>query len=120
MLGKTALQPVASASNGAGATTNSAWEDNTDSYETTIIGLFTNGGTGPTVGMAMNVFVADDSSGTNAQLFSTETAPVTAGASGNYQPVVLPTEIMFYRVQFTGNTGQAVTCQAQAWKVTSL
>lgn len=118
-LSKSTVVVQASASNSAGGTTNGSWIDNTASYGTTVIGKFTNA-SAPTLGVRQRIQVADDSSGTNAQDYTFEIAPTTASTSGNFQPVTLPPEILYYRTVYDSNTGQAVTVEAHAYKLTGV
>lgn len=118
-IAKSALQVLASTSNSAAGTTTGSWINNSDSYGTTVIGKFTNA-TAPTLGVRQRIQVADDGSGTNVVEFTAETAPTTGSTTGYFQPVVLPPEVMFYRAVYDSNTGQAVTVEARAWKLTGV
>lgn len=107
---KTAIQ--ASTSNGAGSTTTSSWFDFTAKYEARLAGRIVNA-SAPTLPCAMIVDLSPDN-GTTIYL----------GAGGQFQAAVTAsTEFdgafpdfagWFVRVRFTGNTGQAVTVQADA------
>lgn len=109
----TARAVVASASNSAGGTTNSSAQ--TVGYGVSGVAKITNGGTGPTVSCkAYLQFSADGTNWFGSMLVAdggttasavTERAYTVApgGAFGDWTN---------YRVQFTGNTGQAVTVQA--------
>ena len=120
-LSKSITQPQASASNAAAATTNSS--NITVNYGVSIIAQILNGGTGPTVGCNANLQVTTDGgttwitkdSRTAGTVASTNYAFVfdigVGGAGGDWATV---------RIQFTGNTGQAVTIQADASSTTSL
>jgi hypothetical protein len=120
-LSKSVTQPQASASNAAGATTNSS--SITVNYGVSIICQITNGGTGPTVGCTVNLQATTDGGTTwvtkDSKLAgTTNSASYTfvfdvgvGGAGGDWATV---------RVQFTGNTGQAVTVQADASSTTSV
>jgi hypothetical protein len=110
----------ASASNAAAATTTGSWIDLRDAYKAGILARVTNGGTGPTVGCTISIDLSPDNGTT-----------VYAGAGGSYLAGItastpysvdfpLPEETMYARVVFAGNTGQAVTVQADAVKLTGI
>jgi hypothetical protein len=120
-LSKSVTAPQASASNGAGSTTTSS--SITVNYGVSIIAQVLNGGTGPTIGCSVNLQATTDG-GTTWITMDSRTAGTTnganyafrfdlgvCGAGGDWATV---------RVQFTGNTGQAVTVQADASSTTSL
>lgn len=115
---KAARTVVASASNAAGATTRG-----TVDLRTALGGLLTlkitNGGTGPTVQCEGRVLVAHDTGAT----------PTAASAGADWKTVWrfgggttisavteqsfdFGPEVMHLEVEFTGNTGQAVTVEA--------
>ena len=115
----TAMQ--ASTSNAAGATTNSS--NVTIGYGASIIAQVTNGGTGPTVACNANLQVSTDG-GTTWLTRDSRTAGTAnstnytfvfdlgiGGAGGDWS---------IARVQFTANTGQAVTVQADAYSTTGI
>lgn len=119
-LTKTAQSVQASASNGAGSTTNSnAFDVN---YGVSGVAVVTNGGTGPTVGCDVVVQVSNDG-GTTWIEWSRQTAGTTSSATYRF-PFALGIgaggDWGKYRVQFTGNTGQAVTVQADAQTTANL
>lgn len=116
-LSKTARTIVASASNAAAGTTRGAID-----LETTYGGYLTlkmtNGATGPTVQCTANVLIAHNA-----------TLPATASAGADWKTIAsigggttnngvtefsIPIDhsIMALEVEFTGNTGQAVTVEA--------
>ncbi len=120
-LSKTVTAPQASASNAGGATTNSS--SITVGYGVSIIAQITNGATGPTIACSANLQVTTDA-GTTWITKDSRTAGTTnngvyafvfdigvAGAGGDWTTV---------RIQFTGNTAQTVTIQADASSTTSL
>jgi hypothetical protein len=120
-LTRSVTQPQASASNAAAGTTNSS--SITVNYGVSIEAQVTNGGSGPTVGCTVNLQATTDG-GTTWITIDSKLAGVVAnttysfrfdlgvcGAGGDWGTV---------RVQFTGNTGQAVTVQADASSTTSL
>lgn len=95
---------------GAGTTTGTA-VNLTAAYGALITGLITNGGTGPTVQAVAYVEVSGD--GTNWKQFAVFPGGVIANT---VTPIIcrVPPEVMYARVRVTGNTGQAVTCEAFA------
>ena len=112
----------ASASNGAGSTTNSS--NLTVGYGASIIARVTNGATGPTAGCTVNLQVTTDGGTTWVTALS-----VLAGTAGGTTYAFLFTlgvggesvgDWATARVQFTGNAAQAVTVQADASSTTSV
>lgn len=120
-LARTAV--VTSASNAAGGTTRGRL-DCTGIDGGILTYRITNGGTGPTVQCQANVLVAHKDSAmpaaasegtadTDWKLIATLGGGVTASAStrGSY---VFGPEVAYLEIEFTGNTGQAVTVEAHA------
>ena len=114
---KTARTLQASASNGAGATTNSSTWDLRTAFGGTLQGRITNGGTGPTVGCSMVTEISTD--GSAWRTYATQTAPTTNSAVTDFE-VILPRDVLYARATFTGNTGQAVTVEAYGHELTSI
>jgi hypothetical protein len=114
---KTSRTIQASASNAAGGTTNGTELDLSTKYGALVCGKITNGGTGPTVGCDMVVYVGE-STGTKRE-FSRQTAPTTNSAVTEFV-VEVPPGAMFVNVTFTGNTGQAVTVECYAQELTGI
>lgn len=108
----------ASASNGAGSTTNSSSIDLTTKIECDIRGMVTNGGTGPTVACNVKLQVSSDNSTWKDTPFQVAPAGTTNSAVGYFFFKGLRGG-QYYRVCFTGNTGQAVTVEAFCDYVTS-
>jgi hypothetical protein len=107
----------ASTTNGAGATTNGTELDLSTAYGALVCAKITNGGTGPTIGCDFVVYVGEGT-GTKRE-FSRQTAGLTN--SGVYEFVVeIPPAAMFINVTFTGNTGQTVTVECYAQKLTGI
>jgi hypothetical protein len=114
-LTKTAQAVQASTSNSAGGTTTSAAF--AINYGVSGVAVVTNGGTGPNNGCDFVIEVSNDG-GTTWFEWDRRTAPkddsavtripfgLGVGGSGG--------DMDKYRVKFTGNTGQAVTVQADA------
>lgn len=115
----------AGTSNSAGSTTRG-----TVSLSTALGGLLTvkvaNGATGPTVAATVNVLVAHNG-----------TAPTAASAGADWKTIAsvqhsttsnavgewffdIPATAMSVEVEVTGNTAQAVTCEAILSELTSL
>lgn len=106
---KTGTNVVSSQTSSAGSAqdaVNSGDISLTTSYGATISGKVTNGGTGPTLGCVVNIYVSRDP--TNYILFQTFTAGVAN--SGVYPFTVKVDEsVLHAKLGFGGNTGQAVT-----------
>ena len=110
----------ASVSNAAGATQTGSWVDLTAAYKASILAKITNGGTGPTVGCTISIDLSPDNgttiyAGAGGKFLAGVTASITYPAVFD-----LPEDAMYARVVFTGNTGQAVTVQADVTKLTGL
>lgn len=117
---------AAATSNAAGATTRG-----TVDQRTTIGGLLTvkvtNGATGPTIGAIINILVAHNggatptaaSAGTDWKTVYSLQHIITANAIGEWDYDV-PPGVMHLEVEITGNTGQAVTCEAFLSEITSV
>lgn len=122
---KTPRTVVASASNAASATTRG-----TVDLRTAGGGLLTmkvtNGGTGPTVACETRVLVAHNSGstptaaseGADWKTVAAHVATAIASAVHTFSYNV-PVGVMHLEVEFTGNTGQAVTVEAFLSEVTS-
>jgi hypothetical protein len=114
---KNARTLQSSASNAAGATTNGATWNLTTAFGGIITALITNGGTGPTVGCDFVVQVSTD--GAAWKEHTRQTAGLVAGAAYPFS-IDVPAGVMYARVQFAGNTGQAVTVEAFGHELTSI
>lgn len=102
---------AAGTSNAAGATATGTAVDLTTKYGALITGLLTNGGTGPTIAPTAYVEVSGDN--TNWKQFYAVGGDTTASSITPYS-CEIPPGVMYARVRVTGNTGQAVTCEAFA------
>lgn len=102
---------AAATSNAAAGTTTGTAVDLTTKYGALITGLLTNGGTGPTVAPTAYVEVSGDN--TNWKTFYTVGGDTTASSVTPFS-CQIPAPTMYARVRVTGNTGQAVTCEAFA------
>lgn len=106
-------------SNTAGSTTNSSTL--TIGYGISIVAKVTNGGTGPTVGCDVIIQVSHD--GATWQEWDRRTAGVTASTTYTFAfrlGIGDGGDWLDARVQFSGNTAQTVTVQADAESTTSL
>ncbi len=100
---------AAATSNAAAGTTTGTAVDLTVKYGGTITGLITNGGTGPTVQAVAYVEISGDN--TNWKELYQVGGGVVASTITPYSCEIAP-GILYARVRVTGNTGQAVTCEA--------
>lgn len=108
---------AAATSNAAGSTTTGTALDHTTAYGGVITAKLTNGGTGPTVAASVSVYVSGDN--TNFKLLAEVTGDTTA-SSVNEWAFDLPQGAMYSRVDVSGNTGQAVTCEAFCQELTTI
>lgn len=124
-LTKTPRTLVASGSNAAGATTRGTLDLRTAQGGLLTIKM-TNGATGPTVQCQANILAAHNSGATPAAA-SAGTDWKTLWSVGNGTAANNTTEqsmevgpgVMHLEVEFTGNTGQAVTVEAYLSEITS-
>jgi hypothetical protein len=86
----------------------------------------TNGGTGPTLQAVANVMIAHDSGATPAAgsagavwktIWSFGGGTAINGVTE--QPIAIDASVMHLQVEVTGNTGQAVVCEAFLSELTS-
>ncbi len=124
-LTKTARTIVASASNAAGAATRNTLNLNSVQGGGLLTFKITNGGTGPTVQCVCNVLVAHNASlpaagsaGATWKTLMSYGGGVVASAVNEYAVPIDPA-VMCLCVEFTGNTGQAVTVEAFMSELTS-
>lgn len=109
---------AAGTSNAAGATTRGVI-DLRSMYGGLLTVKLTNGGTGPTLQAVANVLAAHNSgatptaasAGTDWKTLASWGGGVTANAVNEWSMIVDPA-ITHLEVEITGNTGQAVTCEA--------
>jgi hypothetical protein len=123
---KTAREVIAAAtSNAAGSTTRGRLD-----LRTALGGLLTvkltNGGTGPTIQATCNVLVAHNASASpTAASAGADWKTIfsfgggTTNSAVTEQSVDLPASVMHLEVEVTGNTGQAVVCEAYVSEYTS-
>jgi len=124
---KTARTLIAAAtSNAAGSTTRG-----TADLRTAQGGLLTvkvtNGATGPTVPATVNILIAHDAGATPTAASAGadwKTIWSFAASTGNSvvteQSITIDPSVMHLEVEVTGNTAQAVTCEAYLSEITSV
>ena len=124
-LTKTARTIVASTSNAAAGTTRGTL-DLEGAYGGFLTAKMTTGGTGPTVQCTCNVLAAHNSTvpaagsaGADWKTIYTFGSGTTAGTVTEL-PLSIDPSIMALCVEFTGNTGQAVTVEAYLSELTSI
>lgn len=123
-LTKAARAIVASASNGAGGTTRGVLDLRT-SHGGLLTGKIANGGTGPTTQCEMRILVAHNdgatpaaaSAGADWKTVARFGGGTTAGDVREFSYEV-PPGTQHIEVEFTGNTGQAVTVEAGMSEIT--
>lgn len=108
---------TAGTSNTAGGTTTGTAQNHTTAYGGLITAKITNGATGPTVGATVNVYTSGDNS--NFKLLAQATAGIGSNAVAEFT-FNIPQGVMYTRVDVTGNTGQAVTCEAFMQELTTI
>lgn len=121
---KAARSIVASGSNAAGSTTRGTIDLRT-SQGGLLTGKITNGATGPTLQCEMRILVAHNdgatpsaaSAGADWKTVQRFGGGTTANAVSEFSYVVDP-GVQHLEVEFTGNTGQAVTVEAGMSEIT--
>lgn len=116
---------AAATSNAAGGTTRGTVDLRTAAGGMLTIKL-TNGGTGPTVQAVARVLIAHNSGATpTAASAGTDWKTIwefgggTTASTVTEQSMIVDQGVMHLEVEVTGNTGQAVTCEAFLSEVTS-
>ena len=116
---------AAATSNGAGSTTYGTADLRTVNGGMLTIKL-TNGGTGPTVQATANILIAHNSGSTpTAAAAGTDWKTIwsfgggTTSSAITEQSISVDPGVMHLEVQVTGNTGQAVVCEAFISEVAS-
>lgn len=114
----------AGTSNGAGSTTRGTVDLRTKQGGLLTVKL-TNGGTGPTVQATCNILVAHNSGATpTAASAGTDWKTIwsfvggTTNSAVTEQSMDVSPGVMHLEVEVTGNTGQAVTCEAFLSEIT--
>lgn len=116
-LTKNARTIVASASNAAAGTTRGRLDLNA-AYGGFLTIKMTNGGTGPTIQCSCNILVAHNTTLPTAAAAGTDWKTIASYGGGTTASAVtevgmpIDPSIMTLEVEFTGNTGQAVTVEA--------
>ena len=113
-------------SNAAGATTRGTLDQRTSQGGLLTVKV-TNGATGPTIPATINILVAH-TAGTTPSPASAGTdwktlwsfASSTGNSAVTEQSITIDPAVMHLGVEVTGNTGQAVTCEAYLSEITSV
>jgi hypothetical protein len=108
---------TAATSNAASATTTGTAFNLTTAFGALLTAKITNGGTGPTIAASVKVYTSADNA--NFKLFQTVTGDTTA-SSVNEWAFDIPATVMYVRADVTGNTVQAVTCEAFLQELTTV
>lgn len=108
---------AAGTSNAAGTTTTGSVLNHTTAYGGLVTAKIVNGGTAPTIVAQVNFYTSGD--GTNFKLFGSESASRFNSITHEYS-WNLPAGAMYSRVDVTGNTAQAVTCEAFCQELTTI
>lgn len=114
---KSSATLLAATSNAAAGTTNSTTQSIATSYGAIATGTMVNGATAPTIGCTATLQVSLD--GTTFDTWMAATASTTASAVTPFAFEV-PMHVLQFRVSFSGNTGQAVTCLCRAQWTTAI
>lgn len=115
--GSNVVSSQSSAAGSAADAVNSGDIDLTGAYEAVINGKVTNGGTGPTVGCTVNVYISRDT--TNYTLYATIVTGTTNNAVYPFA-FILPDSALHAKIGFGGNTAQAVTVVADLQTITAI
>jgi hypothetical protein len=118
---------AAATSNSAGGSTEGTPLDLRTTHGGILTGKITNGATGPTVQAVMQVLIAHNdgstptgaAEGTDWKLIHQIGGGVTANDVSRLRGIVIPPGVQHLHVRVTGNTGQAVTCEAFFSKISS-
>lgn len=108
---------AAATSNTAGGTATGTAINNTTGYGAFITALIANGATGPTIAPTIYFEVSGDN--TNWKEAWRAAGDTVANSITPYTYEMIK-DIMYFRVRVTGNTGQAVTCEAFAQQTTAM
>ena len=125
-LTKTARTLVASVSNGAGSKTRGRLDMNAVQGGGFLTIKMTNGGTGPTTQCVCNILIAHNATLPAAASAGTDWKSIASyggGTVANYPTemgIPIDPSIMCLEVEFTDNTGQAVTVEAYLSELTSV
>jgi len=122
---KTARSVVASTANTSGSTTRGR-VDLTTAFGGLLTFKMTNGGTGPSVQCVANVLVAHNASQPAAASAGADWKTIYSVGNGTTASTVsefslpIPPAVMQLEIEFTGNTGQSVTVEADFSELTSV
>ena len=120
-LGRGTLVVLASTTNAANGTTVGSWIDLGEiGYEMTLLGMITNGATGPSSPCAMTIDLSPNNGGTVYPGVISGFSALSVANKPYAAAIRLSADIRYIRVSFGGNQGQAVTVQADLLRVTSL
>ena len=127
MLTKTPSTIIAAATSNAVSGTTRGTADMRSSYGGMLTIKITNGATGPTVQAVANILMSHSdgatpeaaSAGADWKTIFSVGNGVTANTVGEWSMPIDPS-INHIEVEITGNTGQAVTCEAFVTKIPSL
>lgn len=126
-LTKTARTIVASGSNAALATTRGTLDMNAVQGPSRLTVKITNGGTGPSAQCTARVLIAHNATlppagpaGSDWKTLFPPVGPGTVANASQEWSYPIGREIMCLEVEFTGNTGQAVTVEAYLSELTAL
>jgi hypothetical protein len=117
---------AAATSNAAGATTEGTPVDLRTKQGGILTAKITNGATGPTIQATIQVLIAHNSGasptgaaeGTDWKLIYELPGGVSANAISRIKGLPIDAGVMHLHVRCTGNTGQAVTCEAFLSEIT--
>lgn len=118
---------AASTSNSAGGTTEGTAQDLRTAQGGILSAKLTNGATGPTVQATLQVLIAHNdgstptaaAEGTDWKLLYEIGGGTTANAVTRIKGLPIDDSVQHLHVRVTGNTGQAVTCEAFLSKITN-
>jgi hypothetical protein len=118
-----AAQSIAAGTAAPPSGTNSTWIDLSGTFESQIDLRMTNGGTGPTVALSVVVQVANDYNAGAPTLPTFFGGALVGGVTNSeidYFSVTIPIGTAAVRLCAGGNTGQAVTVDADISRVTAI
>jgi len=116
---RTSIYSAQTLTAGAGNTTSS-WIDIDTAYGAILNVVLTNGATGPTVAAQVQIQVANDTAHTLIVAYGLPLPGSTTNNDIVPYSVILPKEIVAFRLVSGSNTGQNVTLDADYSKVTGI
>jgi len=125
---KTPRTIIASGTSNADGATTYGTSDQRTTFGGVLTVKITNGATGPTTQATVTVLIAHNSGTTPTAAaagadWKSAIGPFGAGLVANDAPewyIPIDDSVMHFEVQITGNTGQAVTCEAYFSEMTSV